>query len=109
MGAECQSCSQVELCVQLLFLKEGMFSRMHQSMFPVMLLVQGCYHLLFLSPGERWVTLEASVVPFLQNQPELCFPGTCIGNTDSRHFTNITKGIYRFNPLLLRQDDLPRY
>ncbi|KAI1231038.1 hypothetical protein IHE44_0008483 [Lamprotornis superbus] len=35
-------------------------------------------------------------------------PGTCIGNTDSRHFTNITKAIYRFNPLLLRQDDLPR-
>ncbi|XP_041869541.1 N-fatty-acyl-amino acid synthase/hydrolase PM20D1 isoform X2 [Corvus kubaryi] len=35
-------------------------------------------------------------------------PGTCIGNTDSRHFTNVTKAIYRFNPLLLRQDDLPR-
>ncbi|NXR38494.1 P20D1 hydrolase, partial [Zosterops hypoxanthus] len=35
-------------------------------------------------------------------------PGTCIGNTDSRHFTNVTKAIYRFNPLLLKQDDLPR-
>ncbi|NWW26257.1 P20D1 hydrolase, partial [Falcunculus frontatus] len=35
-------------------------------------------------------------------------PGTCIGNTDSRHFTNVTNAIYRFNPLLLRQDDLPR-
>ncbi|NXH18383.1 P20D1 hydrolase, partial [Bucco capensis] len=35
-------------------------------------------------------------------------PGTCIGNTDSRHFTNLTKAIYRFNPLLLRADDLPR-
>ncbi|NXV79802.1 P20D1 hydrolase, partial [Atlantisia rogersi] len=35
-------------------------------------------------------------------------PGTCIGNTDSRHFTNITNAIYRFNPLLLRPDDLPR-
>nr|XP_021139197.1 N-fatty-acyl-amino acid synthase/hydrolase PM20D1 isoform X2 [Columba livia] len=35
-------------------------------------------------------------------------PGTCIGNTDSRHFTNVTKAIYRFNPLLLKSDDLPR-
>lgn len=35
-------------------------------------------------------------------------PGTCVGNTDSRHFTNVTNAIYRFNPLLLRSDDLPR-
>ncbi|KAM9217269.1 N-fatty-acyl-amino acid synthase/hydrolase PM20D1 [Leptosomus discolor] len=35
-------------------------------------------------------------------------PGTCIGNTDSRHFTNVTNAIYRFNPLLLKSDDLPR-
>lgn len=87
---------------------------MHQSMFPVMLLVQAvvmqsCYQMLFLSPGERWVILEIPVVPVPQNKPEVRFPGTCIGNTDSRHFTNVTKAIYRFNPLLLRQDDLPRY
>lgn len=85
-----------------------------QSMFPVMLLVQAvvlpsCNNLLFLSPGERWVIFIIPVVPLLQNKPEVCFPGTCIGNTDSRHFTNITKAIYRFSPLLLRQDDLPRY
>ncbi|NXU50889.1 P20D1 hydrolase, partial [Turnix velox] len=35
-------------------------------------------------------------------------PGTCVGNTDSRHFTNVTRAIYRFNPLLLAADDLPR-
>ncbi|NXY89635.1 P20D1 hydrolase, partial [Alcedo cyanopectus] len=35
-------------------------------------------------------------------------PGTCVGNTDSRHFTNLTAAIYRFNPLLLAPDDLPR-
>ncbi|OXB67165.1 hypothetical protein ASZ78_015806 [Callipepla squamata] len=35
-------------------------------------------------------------------------PGTCIGNTDSRHFTNVTNAIYRFNPVLLKPDDLPR-
>ncbi|XP_042740342.1 N-fatty-acyl-amino acid synthase/hydrolase PM20D1 [Lagopus leucura] len=35
-------------------------------------------------------------------------PGTCIGNTDSRHFTNVTGAIYRFNPVLLKSDDLPR-
>ncbi|NWU99675.1 P20D1 hydrolase, partial [Upupa epops] len=35
-------------------------------------------------------------------------PGTCIGNTDSRHFTNITDSIYRFNPLVLNATDLPR-
>ncbi|XP_045312182.1 N-fatty-acyl-amino acid synthase/hydrolase PM20D1 isoform X2 [Leopardus geoffroyi] len=28
-------------------------------------------------------------------------PGVCIGNTDSRHYTNLTTGIYRFNPLYL--------
>ncbi|XP_044904616.1 N-fatty-acyl-amino acid synthase/hydrolase PM20D1 isoform X3 [Felis catus] len=28
-------------------------------------------------------------------------PGICIGNTDSRHYTNLTTGIYRFNPLYL--------
>lgn len=45
----------------------------------------------------------------MQSKPEVCFPGTCIGNTDSRHFTNVTNAIYRFNPLLLKSDDLPRY
>ena len=45
----------------------------------------------------------------MQSKPEVCFPGTCLGNTDSRHFTNVTNAIYRFNPLLLRSDDLPRY
>lgn len=29
-------------------------------------------------------------------------PGICIGNTDSRHYTNLTSGIYRFNPLYLQ-------
>lgn len=29
-------------------------------------------------------------------------PGTCIGNTDSRHYRNLTTGIYRFNPIYLQ-------
>ncbi|XP_045154167.1 N-fatty-acyl-amino acid synthase/hydrolase PM20D1 isoform X2 [Echinops telfairi] len=29
-------------------------------------------------------------------------PGTCIGNTDSRHYTNLSNGIYRFNPVYLQ-------
>ncbi|XP_008062202.1 N-fatty-acyl-amino acid synthase/hydrolase PM20D1 [Carlito syrichta] len=28
-------------------------------------------------------------------------PGICIANTDSRHFTNLTTDIYRFNPVIL--------
>lgn len=48
----------------------------------------------------------AALVP---SKPGVCFPGTCIGNTDSRHFTNVTNAIYRFNPLILQSDDLPRY
>ncbi|XP_037352774.1 N-fatty-acyl-amino acid synthase/hydrolase PM20D1 [Talpa occidentalis] len=32
-------------------------------------------------------------------------PGTCIGNTDSRHYTNLTTDIYRFNPLYLQPQD----
>ncbi|XP_004578993.2 N-fatty-acyl-amino acid synthase/hydrolase PM20D1 isoform X1 [Ochotona princeps] len=29
-------------------------------------------------------------------------PGICIGNTDSRHYTNLTTSIYRFNPVRLQ-------
>ncbi|XP_037680815.1 N-fatty-acyl-amino acid synthase/hydrolase PM20D1 isoform X2 [Choloepus didactylus] len=32
-------------------------------------------------------------------------PGTCIGNTDSRHYTNLSTSIYRFNPLYLQPQD----
>ncbi|KAI6051314.1 N-fatty-acyl-amino acid synthase/hydrolase PM20D1 isoform X2 [Marmota monax] len=32
-------------------------------------------------------------------------PGTCIGNTDSRHYTNLTTGIYLFNPVYLQLQD----
>uniref|UniRef100_A0A7N4V1U4 N-fatty-acyl-amino acid synthase/hydrolase PM20D1 n=1 Tax=Sarcophilus harrisii TaxID=9305 RepID=A0A7N4V1U4_SARHA len=28
-------------------------------------------------------------------------PGICVGNTDARHYTNISKGLYRFNPIAL--------
>ncbi|XP_075765960.1 N-fatty-acyl-amino acid synthase/hydrolase PM20D1 isoform X1 [Pelodiscus sinensis] len=35
-------------------------------------------------------------------------PGICIGNTDSRHFTNLTNAIYRFNPVVFKPDDVPR-
>uniref|UniRef100_A0A7M4EVX0 Peptidase M20 domain containing 1 n=1 Tax=Crocodylus porosus TaxID=8502 RepID=A0A7M4EVX0_CROPO len=35
-------------------------------------------------------------------------PGICIGNTDSRHFTNLTDAIYRFNPVILKADDVSR-
>ncbi|EHB13861.1 Putative carboxypeptidase PM20D1 [Heterocephalus glaber] len=32
-------------------------------------------------------------------------PGTCIGNTDSRHYANLTNGIYLFNPVSLQPED----
>ncbi|KAK1329388.1 hypothetical protein QTO34_011572 [Cnephaeus nilssonii] len=32
-------------------------------------------------------------------------PGICIAQTDSRHYTNLTTGIYRFNPLYLQPQD----
>lgn len=32
-------------------------------------------------------------------------PGTCIAQTDSRHYTNLTTGIYRFNPVYLQPQD----
>lgn len=32
-------------------------------------------------------------------------PGTCIAQTDSRHYTNLTTGIYRFNPLYVQPRD----
>ncbi|XP_039083521.1 N-fatty-acyl-amino acid synthase/hydrolase PM20D1 [Hyaena hyaena] len=33
-------------------------------------------------------------------------PGICIGNTDSRHYTNLTTGIYRFNPIYLNPQSI---
>uniref|UniRef100_A0A8C2RRX7 Peptidase M20 dimerisation domain-containing protein n=1 Tax=Capra hircus TaxID=9925 RepID=A0A8C2RRX7_CAPHI len=35
-------------------------------------------------------------------------PGTCIGNTDSRHYLNLTTGIYRFNPVYLQPQSFSR-
>lgn len=35
-------------------------------------------------------------------------PGVCIGNTDSRHFVNLTDSIYRFSPFKLKSEDLNR-
>ncbi|XP_028925763.1 N-fatty-acyl-amino acid synthase/hydrolase PM20D1 isoform X2 [Ornithorhynchus anatinus] len=32
-------------------------------------------------------------------------PGICIGNTDSRHYANLTTGIYRFNPAIIKPQD----
>lgn len=32
-------------------------------------------------------------------------PGICIGITDSRHYSNLTTGIYRFNPVYLQPQD----
>ncbi|XP_007523184.1 N-fatty-acyl-amino acid synthase/hydrolase PM20D1 [Erinaceus europaeus] len=36
---------------------------------------------------------------------DIVVPGTCIGNTDSRHYTNLTSSIYRFNPVFLQPRD----
>nr|AFK10756.1 putative carboxypeptidase PM20D1 precursor [Callorhinchus milii] len=35
-------------------------------------------------------------------------PGLCIGITDSRHYQNLTKELYRFSPARLNQEDLAR-
>ncbi|XP_065396921.1 N-fatty-acyl-amino acid synthase/hydrolase PM20D1 isoform X2 [Macaca fascicularis] len=39
----------------------------------------------------------------------ITIPGTCLGNTDSRFFTDLTTGIYRFNPYYLQPEDLKRF
>ncbi|XP_066480324.1 N-fatty-acyl-amino acid synthase/hydrolase PM20D1 [Tiliqua scincoides] len=36
-------------------------------------------------------------------------PGICVGNTDSRHYGNLTNAIYRFNSVIFKPDDLPRF
>lgn len=35
-------------------------------------------------------------------------PGVCVGNTDSRHFVNLTNSIYRFSPVVLKKEDVDR-
>ncbi|XP_019720755.1 N-fatty-acyl-amino acid synthase/hydrolase PM20D1.2 isoform X1 [Hippocampus comes] len=36
-------------------------------------------------------------------------PGICVGNTDSRHFKDLTNGIYRFAPLWFKPGDAKRF
>ncbi|XP_053338993.1 N-fatty-acyl-amino acid synthase/hydrolase PM20D1.2-like [Clarias gariepinus] len=36
-------------------------------------------------------------------------PGVCVGNTDSRHYTPLTKNIYRFNPTWFKPGDPQRF
>lgn len=36
-------------------------------------------------------------------------PGICIGNTDSRHYTDLAKDIYRFAPTWFRPGDAQRF
>ncbi|KAL1021025.1 hypothetical protein UPYG_G00007760 [Umbra pygmaea] len=36
-------------------------------------------------------------------------PGICIGNTDSRHYTDLTKNIYRFSPTWFKPGDPQRF
>ncbi|XP_045039385.2 N-fatty-acyl-amino acid synthase/hydrolase PM20D1 isoform X2 [Desmodus rotundus] len=36
---------------------------------------------------------------------DIVVPGICVGITDSRHYSNLTTGIYRFNPLSLQPQD----
>lgn len=36
---------------------------------------------------------------------KIIVPGICIGNTDTRHYVNLTNGLYRFNPVFLKPQD----
>ncbi|KAL4645980.1 putative carboxypeptidase PM20D1 [Arapaima gigas] len=36
-------------------------------------------------------------------------PGVCVGNTDSRHYTSLSKDIYRFAPTWFKPSDLKRF
>ncbi|XP_002736702.1 N-fatty-acyl-amino acid synthase/hydrolase PM20D1-like [Saccoglossus kowalevskii] len=38
----------------------------------------------------------------------LVSPGLMLANTDTRHYWNLTKSIYRFAPAIMKQSDLPR-
>lgn len=39
---------------------------------------------------------------------KIIVPGICIGNTDTRHYVNLTNGLYRFNPVFLKPQDFSR-
>lgn len=51
--------------------------------------------------------LIRQTIPTVFPEVNIVVPGTCIGQTDSRHYTNLTTGIYRFNPLYLQPQDFP--
>ncbi|XP_038675543.1 N-fatty-acyl-amino acid synthase/hydrolase PM20D1-like [Scyliorhinus canicula] len=41
--------------------------------------------------------------------PEVAIaPGLCVASTDTKHYQNLTKELYRFSPMILKKEDLSR-
>ncbi|MFN3952594.1 MAG: M20/M25/M40 family metallo-hydrolase [Thermaurantimonas sp.] len=66
------------------------------------------------TPGSRVSPHDDDVFRALASVIKTTFPQAIIspylvlGATDARHFTSICSHVYRFSPILLRPDDLPR-
>uniref|UniRef100_A0A8C5LYL2 Peptidase M20 dimerisation domain-containing protein n=1 Tax=Leptobrachium leishanense TaxID=445787 RepID=A0A8C5LYL2_9ANUR len=52
-------------------------------------------------------TLKRTISDVFSVEPVV--PGVCIGNTDSRHFGNLTASIYKFSPVVMKPGDLSRF
>ncbi|KAG8518089.1 N-fatty-acyl-amino acid synthase/hydrolase PM20D1 [Galemys pyrenaicus] len=70
--------------------------------------VTGAFDPLPISPSDEQAfgyQLLRHTIQSIFPEVNIVGPGICIGNTDSRHYTNLTSNIYRFNPVYLNPQD----
>ncbi|XP_047424544.1 N-fatty-acyl-amino acid synthase/hydrolase PM20D1.2 [Mugil cephalus] len=73
-------------------------------------LVNGFDPLPVSSADEKSLGFQIIKKTVLDMFPKLTIaPGICIGNTDSRHFRDLTKDIYRFAPIWFKPGDAQRF
>ncbi|KAM8975461.1 N-fatty-acyl-amino acid synthase/hydrolase PM20D1 [Pelodytes ibericus] len=76
----------------------------------VVLSVVNAFDPLPISPYDEenfgYQTLKRTIHAVFSGAPVA--PGVCVGNTDSRHFVNLSDSIYRFSPVVMKPEDVNR-
>uniref|UniRef100_A0A6Q2YYU0 Peptidase M20 dimerisation domain-containing protein n=1 Tax=Esox lucius TaxID=8010 RepID=A0A6Q2YYU0_ESOLU len=103
--------SQAEAYVNLRIHSSQLFSEMEMGDERVkMELMHGFDPLPISSYDETSFGFQIIKKTVLDQFPQVTVaPGICIGNTDSRHYTDLTKDIYRFAPTWFRPGDAQRF
>ena len=56
--------------------------------------------------GEAWELIGRAIATVAPEAVQA--PGLVVGATDSRHYAHLSQSVYRFFPLRLKPEDLPR-